>query len=156
VAKIPHVIEHLQDALAESAKVVCFAHHREVIHAISAEFGEACAVVYGDTPAPDRQAAVDRLQTDPECRLFVGGITVAGTGITLTASSHIVFAEYDWRPGVMSQAEDRCHRIGQRESLLAQYLVFDGSIDAIMATRNVEKEDIIAAALGDATADKAA
>lgn len=139
VAKIPYVIEHLRDALEEGAKVVCFAHHRDVIAALAAEFGEMCVVVYGDTPAPERQSAVDRFQSGPDCRLFVGGITVAGTGITLTASSRVVFAEYDWRPGVMSQAEDRCHRIGQRESLLVQYLVFDGSIDAIMATRNVKK-----------------
>lgn len=94
-----------------------------------------------------RQAAVDRFQNDPECKYFIGSIRAAGVGLTLTAASHVVFAELDWTPGAMSQAEDRCHRIGQVNSVLVQHIVLDGSIDARMVHTIVAKQEVITTAL---------
>ena len=53
----------------------------------------------------------------------------------------------DWVPGNMSQAEDRCHRIGQEDSVLVQHLVVDGSIDARMAEALVGKQKVLDKAL---------
>ena len=59
-----------------------------------------CVTIYsqicGDTPHKARAEAVHKFQTDPEVRLFIGGIKTAGYGITLTAASHVVFVELDW------------------------------------------------------------
>jgi SNF2 family DNA or RNA helicase len=71
--------------------------------------------------------------------------------LTLTAASHVVFAELDWVPGNVSQAEDRLHRIGQRDSVLVQHLVFDDSVDSRMAHVIVEKQAVIDQALDDPT-----
>lgn len=147
VAKIPAVIEHLEDAIESSGKVVCFAHHKEVIAALYNHFGECAVVVAGDTPMKTRQANVESFQKDPKCKLFIGNLIAAGTGITLTAASHVVFAELSWVPGEVSQAEDRCHRIGQKESVLIQHLVLAGSIDAVMAKTIVAKQSVIEKAL---------
>lgn len=147
VAKIPAVIEHLEDAIESSGKVVCFAHHKEVIAALYNHFGECAVVVAGDTPMKTRQVNVESFQKDPKCKLFIGNLIAAGTGITLTAASHVVFAELSWVPGEVSQAEDRCHRIGQKESVLIQHLVLAGSIDAVMAKTIVAKQSIIEKAL---------
>lgn len=146
VAKIPYVIEHLRDAM-EQGKVVVFAHHKDVLTGIAAEFGNSAVLVYGETPMAARQAAVDRFQADPTCRLFIGGILAAGVGLTLTAASHVVFAELDWVPGNVTQAEDRCHRIGQKDMVIVEHLVLEGSLDARMAAILVEKQEVIAAAL---------
>jgi SWI/SNF-related matrix-associated actin-dependent regulator 1 of chromatin subfamily A len=147
VAKIPYVISFLQDAMEDNdQKVVLMLHHHDVAHAIADAFPGA-AIVTGETNVNKRQAEVDRFQTDPSCRLFIGSIMAAGVGITLTASSHVVFAELDWVPGNVSQAEDRCHRIGQTDSVLVQHLVFDGSIDARMAHFIIAKQAVIDAAL---------
>jgi SWI/SNF-related matrix-associated actin-dependent regulator 1 of chromatin subfamily A len=142
VAKIPAVIEHVDDILEQLPKVVLFAHHHDVVDALEKHYGAACVVLTGETPMADRQGLVDRFQTDPSCKLFIGSITAAGVGITLTAASHVVFAELTWTPGELSQAEDRCHRIGQQESVNVQHLVFDGSLDARMAQLLVEKQEI--------------
>jgi SWI/SNF-related matrix-associated actin-dependent regulator 1 of chromatin subfamily A len=148
IAKVPQVLAHLHDALDEGGhKVVLFAHHREVIDKIAADFGDKCVTLTGDTPPEERQANVDRFQSDPNCVLFIGSITAAGVGITLTASSHVVFAELDWVPGNMSQCEDRCHRIGQQESVLVQHLVLEGSLDCTMARTLITKQEIIESAL---------
>ena len=47
----------------------------------------------------------------------------------------------------MTQAEDRCHRIGQKDSVLVQHIVLDGSLDAKMAKRLIEKQHVIEATL---------
>lgn len=104
-------------------------------------------MVRGDVSIEKRQAAVDAFQNDPNVTVFLGQIQAAGVGLTLTASSHVIFAELDWVPGNVSQAEDRCHRIGQKDAVLVQHLVFDGSIDANMAHKLVAKQAVIDAAL---------
>jgi hypothetical protein len=147
VAKIPLIIEHLHEAIEASGKVVFFAHHRDVIDAVAEEFGSAAVTLTGSTSVTARQAAQDRFQTDPSCKLFIGNILAAGEGITLHASAHVVFGELDWRPGKVSQAEDRTHRIGQVGSVLVQHLVFDGSLDATMAHTIVAKQEVIDGAL---------
>lgn len=145
LAKAPKVADHVRLALEadETTKIVVFAHHHDVIDLIHDELAEFGSVkLTGETKTEDRQAAVDRFQTDPTCRVFVGSITAAGVGITLTASAHVVFAELDWVPGNVSQAEDRCHRIGQRDNVLVQHLVLDGSLDARMVHVLLEKQAI--------------
>ena len=151
--KAPMVIEHVQDLLDGGIeKVLVFAHHVDVVHMIADAFAEHGSVrMLGETSIEDRQAAVDRFQSDPTCRVFVGGLTVAGTGITLTAAHHVVFAEIDWTPATIAQAEDRAHRIGQTEPVLVQHLVLDGSVDARMVSTIVEKQDLADRALDSAS-----
>ena len=145
--KVPYCIEHIRDAIESSGKVIVFAHHADVIAAFKAEFSNQAVVVTGQTPIVDRQAAVDGFQTDPGVTVFIGNILAAGVGLTLTASAHVIFCELDWRPGMVSQAEDRAHRIGQRNSVLVQHIVFEDSIDAVMAQRIILKQEIIDRAL---------
>ncbi|KAG5187891.1 P-loop containing nucleoside triphosphate hydrolase protein, partial [Tribonema minus] len=79
----------------------------------------------GNTPKGKRQMLVDRFQTERRVRMILLSITAAGVGITLTAGSIAAFAELYWTPGVMAQAEDRIHRIGQKSQCLIQFLVSD-------------------------------
>lgn len=148
IAKLPMVVEHVKSVLEQNGKVVVFAHHRDAIETLQAELAEFGSVkLYGGMSDQQKDEAVTKFQNDPECKVFVGGIKAAGVGLTLTASSHVVFAELDWVPGVVSQAEDRCHRIGQTESVLVQHLVLEGSLDARMVKFIVRKQDVIDRAL---------
>lgn len=144
LAKVPYVVEHLKNA---SGKVIIFAHHKSVIAELQSVLGDEAVNLTGDTKMEDRQAAVDAFQNDDRIKFFIGSIKAAGVGLTLTASSHVVFAELDWVPGSLSQAEDRAHRIGQRESVLVQHLVLEGSLDAVMAQTLVDKQEVIDRAL---------
>jgi superfamily II DNA or RNA helicase len=146
LAKLPEVIALVRESL-EQGKVILFAHHADVIDSLAAEFGDSAVVIDGRTPFDRRQAAVDRFQTDDSCVVCIASIQAAGVGLTLTASSHVIFAELDWVPGNMTQAEDRAHRIGQRENVLVWHVVADGSIDAHMAKMIVRKQRTIDAAL---------
>jgi len=153
LVKVPQVIEHLESLFDEGVeKIVCFAHHKEVIEKIHEAFPNISAMAYGEISQEKRQKAVDQFQDKKSSlKLFIGGITAVGVGITLTASSNVVFAELDWTPGNVLQAEDRCHRLGQSGSVLVQHLVLDGSLDARMAQMIVEKQEIADRALDNST-----
>lgn len=147
VAKAPQVIDFIKEALEQEDKLVVFAHHKDVIDAIMAAFPEEAVKLTGDDNMIDRQKAVDDFQNNPKIKLFVGSIKAAGVGITLTAASHVIFAELDWVPGNITQAEDRLHRIGQKDMVNVQHLVFDGSLDSKMAKTLVDKQRVADAAL---------
>ena len=148
VAKAPAVAEHVLGLLDSVDKVVVMAHHHDVVDSLTEELAEHGVVsLTGRDNQTDRQSAVDRFQNDPDIHVFIGSIQAAGVGITLTAASTVVFAELDWVPGNMSQAEDRCHRIGQTDSVLVQHVVLDGSIDARLARTLIDKQAVITMAV---------
>lgn len=151
--KTKAVIAHLHDCIESQGKVICFVVHKAVAAAIKEAFGGRAVVLTGDTSQKDRQAAIDRFQSDPGVDLFIGNVRAAGVGITLTASSHVVFAEMSWNPAENVQAEDRAHRIGQTGSVLVQYLVWHGSIDAYIAQSNAQKMDTVDSALDNSFLD---
>jgi hypothetical protein len=146
-AKAPIVADHVAAMLegADDEKIVLFAHHKSVIETFMQRFGEIAVKHTGDCTPKQKQEAVDRFVHDPKVRLFVGNMQSAGVGITLlpqdgNACTKCVFAELDWVPGVLSQAEDRIYRIGQTRGVLVQHLVWDGSIDANIAHAVVAKQ----------------
>lgn len=143
LAKVPDVIDHLKSVLEETNKVVIFAHHRDVLQEIYKAFGSEAVMLIGGMDVDDKDDAVVRFQTDPKIKVFVGSIHAAGMGLTLTAASTVVFAELDWVPAILTQSEDRCHRIGQSESVLVQHIVIDGSIDSNLAKRIISKQNVI-------------
>jgi SWI/SNF-related matrix-associated actin-dependent regulator 1 of chromatin subfamily A len=149
VEKAGHVIQHVNSVLESEDKVVVFAHHKAVIEKLQDEFGDQAVSLTGDTPQKERQEVVDQFQDDPDTEVFIGSIHAAGTGITLTAASHVVFAEIDWTPSVNRQCEDRCHRIGQDDTVHVQYLVVDESLEARIARKNVQKQKNIDAAMNE-------
>ena len=147
IAKIPFILDHVREALEELEKLVLFVYHHEVVDALKAALGNSCVTIDGRTKNEDRQAAVDRFQSDPTCKVFVGTIRAAGVGITLTAASNVIFGELDWVPGNITQSEDRCHRIGQTDTVFVRHLVLEGSLDERMAQIIVEKQEVIDKAL---------
>ena len=143
LSKLPAAIEHLKNCVASSGKVVCFAHHRDVVDAIAAAFKGECVKIYGGMNDKAKDKAVTAFQEDPKIALAVGNILSMGTGWDLSISSHIVFAELDWVPGNMDQDEKRCENLFKKEALLVQYLVIDESLDAHIAKTLVAKQTVI-------------
>lgn len=143
LAKVPQVAAFVTEALESSEKVVLFAHHRDVIAQLTANLGAfGPLVITGETSPLEKDANVQEFQSNPTRRVIIGNMQAMGLGYTLTAASHVIFAELDWTPAIVTQAEDRCHRIGQRDNVLAQHLVLEGSLDSIIARTLVKKQDI--------------
>jgi SNF2 family DNA or RNA helicase len=144
---VPYVCEHIEDLLENKDKLVCFVHHNDVARLIHEKFADRSVLVMGPTPMDDRAEAIKRFWNDDKVELFIGSLKTSGIGINLQCAANIVFAELDWVPGVITQAEDRCHRIGQEKSLLVQHLVAQNSMDSNMAKKIVAKQKSIQKAL---------
>ena len=155
VRKAPRVAAFCRDLLEQEQKIIVFAHHSDVIEEMRDEL-EAFnpVVVEGDTPLAERQRAVKTFQDDPSARVFIGQMEAAGTGITLTAARTVVFAELDWMPSRVTQAEDRAHRIGQRDNVQIYHVVLDRSLDSQIVKALIRKQETADQALDDPSADR--
>lgn len=145
MAKVPYVSEFVLQLLQEEEKVVVFAHHRIVIDMLESSFAVnriRVSKVYGGMSDEQKNRAVEDFQNGDN-RVFIGQIQAAGTGLTLTASSTVVFAELDWVPGNIIQAEDRCHRFGQKNPVRVFHIATSDSVDAKMIHAFVKKQEII-------------
>ncbi|XP_055727925.1 SWI/SNF-related matrix-associated actin-dependent regulator of chromatin subfamily A-like protein 1 isoform X1 [Salvelinus fontinalis] len=146
-AKIKAIMEYIMDMLeCGREKFLVFAHHKLVLDAITTELGEK-GIDYiridGSTPSAERQQLCNRFQfTDNSC-VAVLSITAANMGITLHSAALVVFAELFWNPGIMIQAEDRVHRIGQTSNVDIHYLVAKGTADDYLWPMIQEKMHVL-------------
>lgn len=145
-AKAPMALDFIRDMLEENEgrKIVVFAHHLTLLNELVKGLKDHGVVtIHGGVAAAKRQGIVDRFQDDPGTRVFVGGLSACQEGLTLTAASTVVFTEFDWVPASVSQAEDRCHRIGQTEQVEVFHLVMEGSLDATMVRTVIAKQKVL-------------
>lgn len=142
--KIQSVYNWVDDFLESGKKLVLFAWHIEVVDLLYKRYEKTAVRVYGSTSTRDKQSAVLRFQKDKSTRLFVANIQSGGTGHTLTAASDVAFVELAWTPAEHDQGEDRCHRITQRDSVTAWYLLARGTIEERIAAKLDVKRRMIA------------
>jgi SWI/SNF-related matrix-associated actin-dependent regulator 1 of chromatin subfamily A len=147
-AKVPRVIEHMKYLLdiEEIPKIVMFAHHKSVMDALAKALAKYGVVqVRGGISTGAKQDAVDAFCNDPDVRIFQGQLDAAGFGIDglQAVCSRVVFAEPSWTPGGNQQALDRCHRIGQHDNVLGQFLIAEGSLDEKVLAVVIDKSHTI-------------
>ncbi|KAM3916398.1 SWI/SNF-related matrix-associated actin-dependent regulator of chromatin subfamily A-like protein 1 [Leptodactylus fuscus] len=132
-AKIRCVIEYILDLLESGReKFLVFAHHKLVLDSVCDELEKknmGFIRIDGTTSSADRQLLCQKFQFSEKSCVAVLSITAANMGLTLSSADLVVFAELFWNPGVLIQAEDRVHRIGQTSSVNIHYLVAKGTAD---------------------------
>lgn len=132
-AKIPCVVEYVLDLLESGReKFLVFAHHKVVLDAVAKELNRKNVQhirIDGSTPSADREALCQQFQLAKGHTVALLSITAANMGLTFSSADLVVFAELFWNPGVLIQAEDRVHRIGQANSVGIHYLVAKGTAD---------------------------
>lgn len=126
--KLGDVREFIQETLDSGEKLVVFLHLKEVFQKLKSMFPEAVSIV-GENTQAERQSAIDSFQNNPNVKLILCSIQAAGVGLTLTASSRVAFVEQGWTAAAHDQCEDRCHRIGQKDSVQCTYFLGKDTID---------------------------
>lgn len=131
LAKIPRIIQTLEELLHRYDKVVCYVYHTEVFDTLMHKFFRYCVGVNGKMPIRHREYAKEAFKNEKIKHLYIGQIGAMGTGTDgLQEVANVgLFAELDWSFKNMIQAEDRIHRFGQKNTAEYVYLVMRGSLE---------------------------
>ena len=128
--KAKHAVDHIENLLLSTDKVVIFAHHLAVIDFLKVKLNKFKPVILnGSVPMSIRHNIINAFQELPETRIFIGQIKTAGVGISLHAADTAVFIEVDWSPGNNEQAAQRVYRVGQKEPINIQYMTTESYLD---------------------------
>ena len=118
---------------AKQEKVLVFTQFRETTDPLAAFlgsiFGREGLVLHGGTPVAKRRELVKRFQEDELTPFFVLSLKAGGTGLNLTAASHVIHYDRWWNPAVENQATDRAFRIGQQRNVLVHKFICRGTIE---------------------------
>lgn len=132
-AKAPAFVNLLVEELRNGlTKIVVFGIHRRALDGIESGLQRAGIRTVrfdGETGERDRREAVRAFQEDADCRVFIGNLRAAGTGLTLTAAADVTLFESDWSSAGNAQALMRVHRIGQERAVRARFITLANSID---------------------------
>ena len=142
--KLHSALAWIHDFLASGEALVVFARHIEVQEAVLERFPDALHLLGRDS-GERREESIASFQREDGPPLIVCATRVAAQGITLTRASNVAFLELEWTPAMHDQAEDRCHRIGQRDAVTAWYLLAADTIDETMAELIQSKRRTVAA-----------
>ncbi len=139
VAKLPHVINFVKNIMEIEESVVVFCHHKAIHKLLNQNLSEFLpATIIGGQSDKFRQEQIDSFQNG-QTKLMIAGLRAGNVGINLNRAKYVIFAEMDWSPAIHLQAEDRLHRIGQKNTVFAYYLIGHGTLDDHVANVLVNK-----------------
>ena len=142
-AKIDALEDIVESVTLQGNKVVVFARFIPELRAIERmlrKLGVAYSLISGEVK--DRQEQVEKFQTDPEVKVFVGQLQTVGMGLTLTAACVAVFYSLDFNYANYEQSRARIHRIGQDKKCLYIHLVAKGTVDEKVFYALKHKKDV--------------
>lgn len=141
--------KELIDSIVDAGeKVLVFSSFNAPLQELHDEYLDSLMIV-GDTPLEERGEIVKQFQENPNKKVFFGGFRSAGTGITLTAASNVIFLDFPWNPADSAQAEDRVHRPGQKATSINIYQLYTkGTLDGFMMKLLERKRDIFNKVIG--------
>lgn len=145
--KIEAAQEYIDEVLDSGEKIVVFCKHKIVVDELCKIYPQAVRVT-GSENEQQKQASVDSFQKSPKTNIIIGSHKAAGVGLTLTASSEVLFLELPWHFADLEQCEDRCHRIGQASSVRCTSLLAEDTLDQWLYDLIMEKKQIADAVTG--------
>lgn len=131
--KLARLAEIAEVVASRQEKALVFTQFREMTAPLARFLGEAFGrpglVLSGETRVRERAELVRRFQEDEAIPFFVLSLKAGGTGLNLTAATHVVHFDRWWNPAVENQATDRAFRIGQKKGVLVHKLVCRGTVE---------------------------
>jgi len=140
-----------EEIAARQEKALIFTQFKEMTAPLAAHlervFGRAGLILHGGTPVKERQHLVERFQQDSGPPFFILSLKAGGTGLNLTAASHVLHFDRWWNPAVENQATDRAFRIGQKRNVLVHKFVCRGTIEERIDALIEDKKSLAAGLL---------
>lgn len=149
-AKLETLMAQLTEVLQEGHKVLVFSQFTSMLAIVQDRVKQQGIVYeYLDGKTKDRQARVERFQTDPACKLFLISLKAGGVGLNLTAADYVFLLDPWWNPAVEAQAIDRTHRIGQTRSVFAYRLIAKDTVEEKVLELQQRKRQLADAIIGE-------
>jgi SNF2-related domain/SNF2 Helicase protein/Helicase conserved C-terminal domain len=149
--KFQRLRELCEEIAARQEKVLVFSQYRVIANPLathlSGVFGRTGLVLHGGTAVSRRQEMVNEFQREGGAPFFVLSLKAGGTGLNLTAASHVIHFDRWWNPAVENQATDRAFRIGQKRSVMVHKFICRGTLEEriheLIASKKSLAEDIL-------------
>jgi superfamily II DNA or RNA helicase len=149
--KFSRLRELCEEIASRQEKALVFTQYREMTDPLArylAEvFGQAGLVLHGGTPVGKRKELVDAFQRDGGPPFFILSLKAGGTGLNLTAASHVIHFDRWWNPAVENQATDRAFRIGQKRNVMVHKFTCRGTleerINEVITSKSALAEDVL-------------
>lgn len=149
--KFARLAELAESIAARQDKVLVFTQFREMTEPLASlltsVFGGEGLVLHGGTAVKRRQRMVETFQEDESVPFMVLSLKAGGTGLNLTAASHVIHFDRWWNPAVENQATDRAFRIGQKKNVLVHKFVCKGTveerIDELIASKQQLSDEVL-------------
>jgi len=145
--KIEAAQEYIDEIVESGQKIVVFCKHKIIVDLLKQIYPKAVTVT-GNDDSIQKQNSVDSFQKNPSTKIIICNHKAAGVGLTLTASSEVLFIELPWTQADCEQAEARCHRMGQPSNVRATYLLGEDTLDQWLYDIIQEKKAIANAITG--------
>ena len=138
--KTEMLLERVETIVSNHEKVLIFTQFKEMgdmlVKFIAERTGKTPLFYHGGCSVKERQTMVERFQTDPTDHVFILSLKAAGTGLNLTAATHVIHYDLWWNPAVEAQATDRAYRIGQKQNVMVHRYItkntFEEKIDEMI------------------------
>ncbi|MCR4574431.1 MAG: DEAD/DEAH box helicase [Lentisphaeria bacterium] len=144
--KFQRLAEIVEVVASRQEKMLVFTQFREMTGPIAdflAQcFGKEGLVLHGGTPVKERSRLVADFQREDGPPFFVLSLKAAGTGLNLTAASHVVHFDRWWNPAVENQASDRAFRIGQKRNVLVHKFLCKGTLEEKIDELIIDKQSM--------------
>ena len=144
--------EICEEIASRQEKVLVFTQYREITQPLAdflaTIFGRQGLILNGGTSVKQREQFVTDFQSDSGSPFFILSLKAGGTGLNLTAASHVIHFDRWWNPAVENQASDRAYRIGQKKNVLIHKFICKGTIeekiDAMIREKKQLAHDVLA------------
>jgi non-specific serine/threonine protein kinase len=149
--KFNRLRELCEEIASRQEKVLVFTQYREITDPLARHlaevFGQAGLILHGGTAVGKRRDLVDAFQRDGGPPFFVLSLKAGGTGLNLTAASHVIHFDRWWNPAVENQATDRAFRIGQKRNVMVHKFTCRGTLEEriheVIVNKSALAEDVL-------------
>ena len=151
--KFRRLAEIAEEIASRQEKVLVFTQFREIAEPLAeflgTLFGRSGLVLHGGTNVKKRKELVDQFQREDGPPFFVLSLKAGGTGLNLTAASHVVHFDRWWNPAIENQATDRAFRIGQRKNVLVHKFICRGTVEERIDEMIARKTQVAGEVIGE-------
>ena len=142
--KFARLRELCEEIASRQEKVLVFTQYRQMTKPLQLFLADIFLddglVLHGGTPVKQRKKLVENFQSENGSPFFVLSLKAAGTGLNLTAASHVIHFDRWWNPAVENQATDRAYRIGQKKNVLVHKFICKGTVEEKINQMITEKQ----------------